>query len=203
MEGDDSSRLVGFPIMTAGDLRRQREKRKKEIRRRGYCECCAVKYEDIDKVKKIIFDLGSIKSLSLCLSLSLPPSCRCSLKYLGVKEPTRDNYRANADVIVDVLNECSSSRTWHHSDIERVHRIGARRQRSDQPQPLIVEFHRWSDRMEILTDRALRDLLRREGHTVKSFCASLSLSDALEARGLVVQTDETRFCACSHFQCMF
>ena len=38
-------------------------------------------------------------------------SRRCSLKFLGVREPTRDNYRANADVVVDVLNECSSSRT--------------------------------------------------------------------------------------------
>ena len=39
----------------------------------------------------------------------------------------------NVDVIVDVLNECSSSRTRLHFDIERAHRIGARRQRSDQP----------------------------------------------------------------------
>ena len=38
-------------------------------------------------------------------------SRRCNLKFLGVREPTRDNYRANADVVVDVLNECSSSRT--------------------------------------------------------------------------------------------
>ena len=68
-------------------------------------------------------------------------SRRCNLKFLGVREPARDNYRANADVVVDVLNECSSSRTWHHSDIERARRIGARRQRSDQPRPVIVEFH--------------------------------------------------------------
>ena len=95
-------------------------------------------------------------------------SSRCTLKFLGVREPTRDNYRANADVVVDVLNEYSFSRTWHHSDIKRAHRIGARRQRSDQPRPLIVEFHRWSDRMEILTDRALRDLLRGEGIRVTS-----------------------------------
>ena len=95
-------------------------------------------------------------------------SCRCNLKFLRVREPTRDNYRANADVIVDVLNECSSSRTWHHSDIERAHQIGAHRQCRDQQRPLIVEFHRWSDRMKILTDRALRDLLRREGIRVTS-----------------------------------
>ena len=52
-------------------------------------------------------------------------SRRCSLKFLGVREPTRDNYRANADLIVDVLNECSSSRTWHHSDIERIGSVPA------------------------------------------------------------------------------
>ena len=68
-------------------------------------------------------------------------SRRYSLKFFGVREPTRDNYIANADVIVDVLNEWSSSRTWHRSDVERAHRIGARRQRSDQPRPVIVEFH--------------------------------------------------------------
>ena len=71
-------------------------------------------------------------------------SRRCNLKFLGVRKPTRDN--------VDALNECSSSRTWEHSDIQRTHRIGARRQGSDQPRPLVVEFHRWSDRIEILTD---------------------------------------------------
>ena len=95
-------------------------------------------------------------------------SRRCNLKFLGVREPTRDNYRANVNVIVDALNECSSSRTWEHSDIQRAHRLGARRQRSGQPRPLIAEFHRWSDRMEILTDGALWDLLRQEGIRVTS-----------------------------------
>ena len=95
-------------------------------------------------------------------------SRRCNLKFLGVKEPTRDNYRANVNEIVDALNECSSSRTWEHSDIQRAHRIGARRQGSDQPRPLVVEFHRWIDRIEILTDGALRDLLRQEAIRVTS-----------------------------------
>ena len=54
-------------------------------------------------------------------------SRRCNLKFPGVREPTRDNYRTNADVVVDVLNECSCSRTWHHSDIERAHRVGVHR----------------------------------------------------------------------------
>ena len=50
-------------------------------------------------------------------------SWRCSLKFPGVREPTRDNYRANVNVIVDALNECSSSRNWEHSDIQRAHLI--------------------------------------------------------------------------------
>ena len=47
-------------------------------------------------------------------------SWRCDLKFLGVREQTRDNYRANVNVIVDALNECSSSRTWEHSDISYI-----------------------------------------------------------------------------------
>ena len=50
-------------------------------------------------------------------------SWRCDLKFLGVREPTRDNDRANVNVIVDALNECSSSRNWEHSDIQRAHLI--------------------------------------------------------------------------------
>ncbi|XP_076460956.1 uncharacterized protein LOC143293682 isoform X2 [Babylonia areolata] len=49
LEADDTSRLVGVPILTAGDLRRQQEKRKQEQRRRGYCECCHTRYDDIEK----------------------------------------------------------------------------------------------------------------------------------------------------------
>ncbi|KAL8622394.1 hypothetical protein ACOMHN_041722 [Nucella lapillus] len=46
LEADD---LVGTPILTAGDLRRQKEKLKQEQRRRGYCECCHARYDDIEK----------------------------------------------------------------------------------------------------------------------------------------------------------
>ena len=41
--------------------------------------------------------------------------------------------------------------------------IGNRRRRSDQPRPLIVRFHRWSDKMEVLNDTVTRDLLRSNG----------------------------------------
>ena len=37
-------------LLTAGELRRQREVKRRQERKRGYCECCHVKYEDLDKV---------------------------------------------------------------------------------------------------------------------------------------------------------
>ena len=95
-------------------------------------------------------------------------SRRCNLKFLGVTEMVPENYKTTVQRIIDILNECASSRTWTESDIERAHRIGDRRHRSDQPRPLIVRFHRWSDKMEILNDTIFRDLLRREGIRVSS-----------------------------------
>ena len=118
--------------------------------------------EDRDKVThrldRIEKELDSLERLSK----------HCNLKFLGVTEGLRENYRTSIERIVDILNECSSSRTWDKSDIETAHRIGDRRQRSDQPRPLIVTFHRWSDKMEILSDTSSRDLLRREGIRVSS-----------------------------------
>ena len=87
----------------------------------------------LDRIEK---ELDSLERLSK----------HCNLKFLGVTEGLRENYRTSIERIVDILNECSSSRTWNKSDIETAHRIGDRRQRSDQPRPLIVTFHRWSDK---------------------------------------------------------
>ena len=76
--------------------------------------------EDSDKI------VQRLERLEQKLSSLDVDSRRCNLKFLGVREPTRDNYRANVNVIVDALNdECSSSRTWEHSDIQTAHRIGA------------------------------------------------------------------------------
>ena len=61
--------------------------------------------EDSDKI------LQRLEQLEQELNSLDVDSRRCNLKFLGVKEPTRDNYRANVNVIVDALNECSSSRT--------------------------------------------------------------------------------------------
>ncbi|XP_025095241.1 uncharacterized protein LOC112564564 isoform X2 [Pomacea canaliculata] len=44
---EESLRLIGVPIVTAGDLRKQREQKKQTHRRRGFCECCNTRYEDM------------------------------------------------------------------------------------------------------------------------------------------------------------
>ncbi|OWF39392.1 uncharacterized protein LOC110465088 [Mizuhopecten yessoensis] len=41
--------LSGMKIMTAGDLKRRKEQKRIQERKRGYCECCQVKYDDLDK----------------------------------------------------------------------------------------------------------------------------------------------------------
>lgn len=47
---EESLRLIGVPIVTAGDLRKQREQKKQTHRRRGFCECCNTRYEDMKEV---------------------------------------------------------------------------------------------------------------------------------------------------------
>ena len=95
-------------------------------------------------------------------------SKQCNSKFLGVTERGRESYRTCVERIVDILNECSSSRTWKNSDIETAYQIGDRRRRSDQPRPLIVRFQRWSDKKEVSYDTVARDLLRRDGIRVSS-----------------------------------
>ena len=109
----------------------------------------------LDRIEK---ELDSLERLSK----------HCNLKFVGVTEGLRENYRTSIERIANILNDYSSSRTWDKSDIETAYRIGGRRQRSDQPRPMIVTFHRWSDKMEILNDTSSRDLLRREGIRVSS-----------------------------------
>ena len=82
----------------------------------------------LDRIEK---ELDSLERLSE----------HCNINYLGVTEGLRENYRTSVDRIVDILNDCSSSRTWNKSDIETAYRIGDRRQGSDQPRPLIFTFH--------------------------------------------------------------
>ncbi|XP_060066326.1 uncharacterized protein LOC132546620 [Ylistrum balloti] len=39
----------GIKVATAGELRRRKEQKRIQERKKGYCECCQVKYDDLDK----------------------------------------------------------------------------------------------------------------------------------------------------------
>ncbi|XP_033761881.1 uncharacterized protein LOC117343569 [Pecten maximus] len=39
----------GMKVVTAGELRRRKEQKRIQERKRGYCECCQIKYDDLDK----------------------------------------------------------------------------------------------------------------------------------------------------------
>ena len=80
----------------------------------------------------------------------------------------RQNYRRHVERTADILNECFTSRTWGKNNIETAYRIGDRRRRGDQPRPLIVRYHWWSDKMEVLNDTVARGLLRHDGIRVSS-----------------------------------
>ncbi|XP_067648827.1 serine/arginine repetitive matrix protein 2-like [Haliotis asinina] len=49
LEEPSNCKLFGVPILTAGEIKRERERRKRETKRKGYCECCKEKYDDVDK----------------------------------------------------------------------------------------------------------------------------------------------------------
>ena len=125
--------------------------------------------EDIQELRQDRDDiLWRLDNLEKELDTLEMTSRRCNLKFTGVEEHRIENYRKSAERIIDILNKFSSSKTWHDEDIERAHRIGDSRRRSSQPRPLIVRFHRWSDKMIILNDSSLRDRLRREGIKVSA-----------------------------------
>ena len=46
--------------MTAGEIRRRAERKRLQEKKRGYCECCQIKYENLDKVKIIIIILFNV-----------------------------------------------------------------------------------------------------------------------------------------------
>ena len=90
---------------------------------------------------------------------------RCNLKFFGVRE--LDHYHSTVpEQIIDALNSFSR-RTWVPDDISRAFRLGERRQ-TGEPRLVIVQFHRWNDKMEILGDKRMRNLMRKEDIRVTS-----------------------------------
>ncbi len=45
-------------LMTAGEVRRAELDRKKQEKKKGYCELCSVKYDDIEKVRQQILGIS-------------------------------------------------------------------------------------------------------------------------------------------------
>nr|KAG5697969.1 hypothetical protein BaRGS_030282 [Batillaria attramentaria] len=66
-------------------------------------------------------------------------------------------------MIVDVLNQHSTRRTWTIDDVERAHRVGPRKGNSQQPRPLIVRFSRWPDKMAVVQGADLKQNLKDSG----------------------------------------
>ncbi|XP_062567770.1 LOW QUALITY PROTEIN: uncharacterized protein LOC134230012 [Saccostrea cucullata] len=48
-KGQRTSIIGGVRIVTAGEIRRRKELKRLQEKRRGYCECCEVKYDDLTK----------------------------------------------------------------------------------------------------------------------------------------------------------
>ena len=62
----DSAGIIGpVRIVTAGEIRRRAERKRLQEKKRGYCECCQIKYENLDKVKIIIIILFNV--VGFCL----------------------------------------------------------------------------------------------------------------------------------------
>lgn len=51
--------LVGVPIVTAGDVKCNLNLRLKKLtqinKQQGYCDCCELKYKDLEQVSSILF----------------------------------------------------------------------------------------------------------------------------------------------------
>lgn len=46
----NSSIVGGVRIVTAGELRRRKEMKRLQEKKKGYCECCETKYDNLTKV---------------------------------------------------------------------------------------------------------------------------------------------------------
>ena len=91
----------------------------------------------------------------------------CNLRFLGIPEGGTTNFPA-ADLIIDILNQYSYQRIWNSRDLNRAHRVGEWREDTDNPRPIVVQMHRWSDKMEILQDQEMREALRKDNIRIAS-----------------------------------
>ena len=94
-------------------------------------------------------------------------SRRNNLKILGIKEGRQETYERCAEVVVDFLNYFATFKQWSVDDIERAHRLGKSND-THRPRPLIVKLYRWSDKIQLLRNRQVRSIMRKEGYRIAS-----------------------------------
>jgi hypothetical protein len=86
---------------------------------------------------------------------------RCNVKFFGIEE-YEDYYASCEDQIIDVLNDTSSFKDWTAEDINRAYRLGEK-QLGGEPRPLVVQFQRWKDKMDLMSDSEMRNRMRKTG----------------------------------------
>ena len=83
-------------------------------------------------------------------------SRRDNLSFFGMAESVNETFEACAKKVVDLLKDTVPGKTWKSEDIVRAHRVGKPQTYSavasgrGHPRPMIVKFHRWQDKMDIL-----------------------------------------------------
>ena len=96
-------------------------------------------------------------------------SRRDSLKFFNSPQSADEDYETRVTKVVSILQDTVPNRQWCRADIVRAHRLGGNtshksRNGFSKPQPMIVKFTRWSDKMGVLTKG--RKALKKKGLTV-------------------------------------
>ena len=91
----------------------------------------------------------------------------CNLRFMGVPEGGTTSFPM-VDVIVEILNQYSYEGTWSRRDVNRAFRVGEWRDDPDNPRPVVVQMHRWTDKMDILQDQEMREALRKDNIRIAS-----------------------------------
>ena len=96
-------------------------------------------------------------------------SRRDNLKFLNISQLADEDYETCVMKVVSILQDSVPNRQWCRADIVRAHRLGSNtsdksRNGFSKPQPMIVQFTRWSDKMDVLTKG--REALKKKGVTV-------------------------------------
>ena len=110
-------------------------------------------------------------------------SRRDNLRMFGVDSVSgeeRESYDDCCAAVCSALNHVDRDRVWSAGDIVRAHRVG--RARPGQPQPMIVKFTHWRDKMKLITDKTFRAKLESEGVRVANDLTRRQMDFVAEAK---------------------